>query len=164
MSCALGPLVWAPLSELMGRRLPLLIGMFGFRCVSRVINDVVLNFALLRNNVKGGWMHESSVSAPYRTTLPFYFVCLIISVHTANSTGNDRSSIFSIAVAVAKDYQTVMLSRFFSSLFSASPLAVVPACFRGPVQQQRPGWQLQSLLWQCSWDLSLLPLSEASSR
>jgi DHA1 family multidrug resistance protein-like MFS transporter len=63
-----GPLVWAPLSELMGRRLPLLIGMFGF-------------------------------------------------------------SIFSIAVAVAKDYQTVMLSRFFSGLFSASPLAVVPACY-----------------------------------
>jgi DHA1 family multidrug resistance protein-like MFS transporter len=43
--------------------------------------------------------------------------------------GNDPSSIFSIAVAVAKDYQTVMISRFFSGLFSASPLAVVPACF-----------------------------------
>ena len=38
-------------------------------------------------------------------------------------------SIFSIGVAVAKDYQTVMLCRFFAGLFSASPLAVVPAVF-----------------------------------
>lgn len=38
-------------------------------------------------------------------------------------------ALFSIAVATAANYQTIMLCRFFSGLFSASPLAVVPACF-----------------------------------
>ena len=65
---ATGPIVWAPLSELSGRRMPLLVGMFGF-------------------------------------------------------------GVFSIAVATAKDYQTIMLCRYFSGFFSASPLAVVPAAF-----------------------------------
>jgi DHA1 family multidrug resistance protein-like MFS transporter len=61
-----GPTVWAPMSELQGRRPPLLIGMLGF-------------------------------------------------------------SIFCIACATAKDTQTLMLSRFFSGFFSASPVALVPA-------------------------------------
>jgi MFS transporter, DHA1 family, multidrug resistance protein len=65
---AFGPIVWAPLSEISGRRLPLLIGTFGF-------------------------------------------------------------SVFSTGVATAKDYQTIMLCRFFAGFFAASPLAVVPACF-----------------------------------
>ena len=61
-----GPTVWAPASELFGRRPPLLVGMFGF-------------------------------------------------------------SIFTIACATAKDTQTVMLTRFFSGFFAASPVALVPA-------------------------------------
>ncbi|KAF9894119.1 hypothetical protein FE257_009092 [Aspergillus nanangensis] len=61
-----GPTIWAPASELIGRRWPLLIGMFGF-------------------------------------------------------------DIFTIATAVAKDTQTVMLTRFFSGLFAASVIALVPA-------------------------------------
>jgi MFS transporter, DHA1 family, multidrug resistance protein len=65
---AFGPILWGPLSELSGRRLPLLIGVFGF-------------------------------------------------------------SIFTIAVAVAKDLQTVMLCRFFAGLFASCPLAVVPGIF-----------------------------------
>lgn len=36
-------------------------------------------------------------------------------------------SIFNIAVAVAKDLQTVMICRFFSGFFGAAPLTVVPA-------------------------------------
>lgn len=65
---ASGPTVWAPMSELSGRRWPLLIGLFGY-------------------------------------------------------------SIFAVACATAKDTQTLMLCRFFSGFFSASPLAIVPACF-----------------------------------
>ena len=65
---AFGPILWAPMSELYGRRLPLTIGAFGF-------------------------------------------------------------SIFSIAVATAKDFQTVMLGRFFGGLFGSCPLAVVAAAF-----------------------------------
>ena len=63
---ASGPLLWAPASELIGRRWPLTIGMFG-----------------------GG--------------------------------------IFSISAAVAKDIQTLIICRFFSGLFGASQLSVVPA-------------------------------------
>ena len=65
---ATGPLLWAPLSELRGRKLPLTIAMFGF-------------------------------------------------------------SIFSIATAVAKDLQTVLLGRFFGGVFASCPLAVVAAVF-----------------------------------
>lgn len=65
---ASGPTLWAPMSELSGRRLPLILGLFGY-------------------------------------------------------------SIFSVATATAKDTQTLMLTRFFSGFFSASPLAIVPACF-----------------------------------
>lgn len=61
-----GPTIWAPGSELYGRRPPLLIGMFGF-------------------------------------------------------------SIFAIACATSQDTQTLMLCRFFSGLFAASPVALVPA-------------------------------------
>lgn len=68
MGFAFGPTLWAPLSELKGRRLPLAISMFGF-------------------------------------------------------------SIFCIAVAVAKDLQTVLICRFFSGFFGACPLAVVAAVF-----------------------------------
>lgn len=83
---AIGPVFWAPLSELRGRRLPLVIGMFGF-------------------------------------------------------------SIFQVAVAAAKDLQTIMICRFWggmflglfstlglrlltlSGIFGACPLAVVAAVF-----------------------------------
>ncbi|KAH8711825.1 major facilitator superfamily domain-containing protein [Phaeosphaeriaceae sp. PMI808] len=38
-------------------------------------------------------------------------------------------SIFSIAVAVAKDLQTILICRFFASLFGSSPLTIVAAVF-----------------------------------
>lgn len=60
--------MWAPISELYGRRPPLVIAAFGF-------------------------------------------------------------SIFTIAVAVAKDIQTVMICRFFAGLCGSSPLAIVAAVF-----------------------------------
>ena len=63
---AAGPTIWAPGSELLGRRGPLLVGIFGF-------------------------------------------------------------SIFTIACATAKDSQTLMITRFFSGFFAASPVALVPA-------------------------------------
>ncbi|KAL5121438.1 hypothetical protein ACEQ8H_000509 [Pleosporales sp. CAS-2024a] len=65
---AFGPLIWAPWSELYGRKPPLIVAAFGF-------------------------------------------------------------SVFSIAVAVAKDLQTVLICRFFAGLFGASPLAIVAAVF-----------------------------------
>lgn len=65
---ATGPLIWAPLSELKGRKLPLTLSMFGF-------------------------------------------------------------SVFSIATAVGKDLQTVLLGRFFGGVFASCPLAVVAAVF-----------------------------------
>ncbi|KAI1432354.1 major facilitator superfamily transporter [Xylaria sp. CBS 124048] len=65
---AFGPMLWAPLSELKGRRLPVVLAMFGF-------------------------------------------------------------SIFAISCAVAKDLQTIMITRFFMGFFGASPLAVVGAVF-----------------------------------
>ncbi|KAL4778176.1 major facilitator superfamily domain-containing protein [Aspergillus varians] len=63
---AAGPTIWAPMSELIGRRVPLLVGMFGF-------------------------------------------------------------DIFVLATATAKDTQTIMLTRFFSGLFAASLIGLVPA-------------------------------------
>lgn len=65
---ATGPTFWAPLSELKGRRLPVVIAMFGF-------------------------------------------------------------SVFSIACAVAKDLQTLLICRFFAGFCGACPLAVVAAIF-----------------------------------
>ncbi|ETS79473.1 hypothetical protein PFICI_09326 [Pestalotiopsis fici W106-1] len=65
---ATGPTFWAPLSELKGRRLPIVISMFGF-------------------------------------------------------------SVFTIACAVAKDLQTLLICRFFAGFFGACPLAVVAAVF-----------------------------------
>ncbi|KAI9802400.1 MAG: hypothetical protein M1825_002782 [Sarcosagium campestre] len=65
---ATGPTLWAPLSELRGRRLPLVLSMFGF-------------------------------------------------------------SIFMVAVAAAKDLQTVLICRFWGGFFGACPLAVVAAVF-----------------------------------
>ncbi|KAF2020198.1 MFS general substrate transporter [Aaosphaeria arxii CBS 175.79] len=65
---AFGPLAWAPLSELYGRRAPIIIAAFGF-------------------------------------------------------------SVFSIAVAVGKDIQTILICRFFAGLFGSCPLAVVAAVF-----------------------------------
>jgi DHA1 family multidrug resistance protein-like MFS transporter len=38
-------------------------------------------------------------------------------------------SVFSIAVAVAKDLQTILICRFFAGLFGSSPLAIVAAVF-----------------------------------
>lgn len=63
---ASGPLLWAPTSELIGRRWPLCIGMFG-------------------------------------------------------------CSVFAIASATAKDIQTLIICRFFTGVFGASPLSIVPA-------------------------------------
>jgi DHA1 family multidrug resistance protein-like MFS transporter len=65
---ATGPIIWAPFSELRGRRLPLIIGAFGFM-------------------------------------------------------------IFNFAVAVAKDFQTVTICRFWAGFFGACPLTVVAAVF-----------------------------------
>lgn len=65
---AFGPIVWAPMSELYGRRLPIISAAFGF-------------------------------------------------------------AIFEIAVAVAKDLQTVMICRFFAGFFGACALTVCPAVF-----------------------------------
>lgn len=65
---ATGPTFWAPLSELKGRRLPIVISMFGF-------------------------------------------------------------SVFTIACAVAKDLQTLLICRFFAGFMGACPLAVVAAVF-----------------------------------
>lgn len=38
-------------------------------------------------------------------------------------------SVFSLAVAVGKDLQTVLISRFFAGLFGACPLSVVAAVY-----------------------------------
>lgn len=43
--------------------------------------------------------------------------------------GSFGFSIFSIAVAVGKDLQTILICRFFSGLFGSCPLAVVAAVF-----------------------------------
>ena len=63
---AVGPPIWAPLSELYGRRVPVIIGGFGF-------------------------------------------------------------AIFNTAVAVAKDYQTLMICRFFGGVFGSCPLTLCGA-------------------------------------
>ncbi|OJI88405.1 hypothetical protein ASPTUDRAFT_134689 [Aspergillus tubingensis CBS 134.48] len=63
---AAGPVIWAPASELFGRRWPLTLGILG-------------------------------------------------------------GAVFTIASAVAKDIQTLIICRFFAGMFGASPLAVVPA-------------------------------------
>ena len=65
---AVGPSVFAPISELYGRRLPVIFAAFGF-------------------------------------------------------------AIFNTAVAVAKDYQTLVISRFFSGFFGSAPLALCGAVF-----------------------------------
>ena len=75
---ATGPLVWAPASELYGRKWPLLTSSFGF-------------------------------------------------------------SIFSIAVAVAKDIQTIFISRFFSGFFGACPLTCVGAVFADMFNNRQRG-------------------------
>ncbi|GMM53308.1 Tpo1 protein [Starmerella bacillaris] len=63
---AIGPVIWGPSSEFLGRRLPQVVGCLGL-------------------------------------------------------------TLFSFACATAKDFQTLVLCRFFSGLFGASPLAVGPA-------------------------------------
>jgi len=75
---AFGPLVWGPLSELRGRKLPIVVAMFGF-------------------------------------------------------------SIFQVAVAVAKDLQTVMLARFFGGFFGSCPLSVVAAVFSDMFNNEQRG-------------------------
>ncbi|KAK3109766.1 hypothetical protein LTR53_016616 [Teratosphaeriaceae sp. CCFEE 6253] len=65
---ACGPILFAPMSELYGRRVPIIIAAFAF-------------------------------------------------------------GIFNIAVAVAKDFQTLMIARFFCGLFGSSPLTIVAAVF-----------------------------------
>ncbi|TKA28672.1 hypothetical protein B0A50_02999 [Salinomyces thailandicus] len=75
---ATGPLLWAPWSELYGRRQPLVISSFLF-------------------------------------------------------------SIFHIAVAVAKDAQTVFLGRFFAGFFGAAPLTIVGAVFADMFNNRQRG-------------------------
>lgn len=75
---ATGPLVWAPFSELYGRKTPLLLASFGF-------------------------------------------------------------SIFSVAVAVAKDIQTVFICRFFSGFMGACPLTCVGAVFADMFNNRQRG-------------------------
>ncbi|WPG99675.1 Hypothetical protein R9X50_00249400 [Acrodontium crateriforme] len=75
---AFGPMLWAPLSELYGRKLPLLVACFGF-------------------------------------------------------------CIFSIAVATAKDLQTVFIARFFCGFFGACPLTCVAAVFADMFNNQQRG-------------------------
>lgn len=75
---ATGPILWAPLSELYGRKLPLLVSSFGF-------------------------------------------------------------SIFSIAVAVGKDLQTVLICRFFGGFMGACPLTVVGAVFADMFNNKQRG-------------------------
>lgn len=65
---AFGPIFWAPLSELKGRRLPIVVSTFFL-------------------------------------------------------------AIFNFAVAVSKDVQTMMISRFFAGFFGSAPLSVVAAVF-----------------------------------
>jgi DHA1 family multidrug resistance protein-like MFS transporter len=65
---AAGPTIWAPASELIGRRWPLSLGLLG-------------------------------------------------------------CGIFTVGCATGKDFQTLMICRFFAGLFAASPIAVVPAVF-----------------------------------
>lgn len=65
---AFGPLMWAPMSEAFGRRLPMMAATFGF-------------------------------------------------------------AIFAIAVAVAKDLQTIIICRYFGGLFGSCPLVVVAAIY-----------------------------------
>ncbi|KAF2172926.1 hypothetical protein M409DRAFT_62578 [Zasmidium cellare ATCC 36951] len=75
---ATGPIVWAPSSELYGRKAPLLISSFGF-------------------------------------------------------------SIFNIAVAVAKDAQTIFICRFFAGFFGACPLTCVGAVFADMFSNRQRG-------------------------
>lgn len=75
---ATGPLLWAPCSELYGRKMPILGATFGF-------------------------------------------------------------SVFSIAVAVAKDAQTVFMARFFGGFFGACPLACVGAVFADMFNNRQRG-------------------------
>lgn len=75
---AFGPIIWAPMSELYGRKPPIVIAMFGF-------------------------------------------------------------GVFSIAVAVAKDIQTIEICRFFSGLFGSCPLAVVAAVFTDMFNNKQRG-------------------------
>lgn len=65
---AVGPTIFAPISELYGRRVPVIIGAFGF-------------------------------------------------------------AIFNTAVAVAKDYQTLVISRFFAGIMGSCPLTLCGAVF-----------------------------------
>ncbi|KAF7194006.1 putative transporter [Pseudocercospora fuligena] len=75
---ATGPIVWAPSSELYGRKMPLLLSSFGF-------------------------------------------------------------SIFNIAVAVAKDTQTIFICRFFAGFFGACPLTCVGAVFADMFSNRQRG-------------------------
>jgi DHA1 family multidrug resistance protein-like MFS transporter len=75
---AFGPILWAPLSELKGRRLPIVISSFGLM-------------------------------------------------------------IFNFAVAVAKDLQTLMISRFFAGFFGSAPISVVAAVFSDIFSNQTRG-------------------------
>ncbi|KAF2119786.1 major facilitator superfamily domain-containing protein [Lophiotrema nucula] len=75
---AFGPLIWGPMSELYGRKPPILVAAFGF-------------------------------------------------------------SVFSVAVAVGKDLQTVLICRFFAGAFGSCPLAVVAAVFADMFNNQLRG-------------------------
>ncbi|KAF2172484.1 hypothetical protein M409DRAFT_50176 [Zasmidium cellare ATCC 36951] len=75
---AFGPIIFAPMSELYGRRLPIIIAAFGF-------------------------------------------------------------GVFNIGVAVAKDYQTLIICRFFAGFFGSAPLTLVAAVFADMYNNQYRG-------------------------
>jgi DHA1 family multidrug resistance protein-like MFS transporter len=78
MGFAAGPILWAPLSELFGRKMPIMVSFCGF-------------------------------------------------------------TIFQFAVATAKDFQTLMLCRFFGGFFGAAPTVVVSAAFADIFNNEQRG-------------------------
>ncbi|KAK3052173.1 hypothetical protein LTR09_006765 [Extremus antarcticus] len=81
---ATGPILWAPHSELYGRKMPLLVSSLGF-------------------------------------------------------------SIFQLPVAVAKDFQTILICRFFGGFFGACPLTVVAAVFADMFDNRQRGLAVTAL-------------------
>jgi len=97
---ATGPLIWAPISELYGRRLPILISTFGF-------------------------------------------------------------AVFQVAVAAAKDLQTVIICRFFGGLFAAAPLAVVGAAYADIWDNAHRGYAITIFALTVSAPALLAPIAGA---
>lgn len=56
--------------------------------------------------------------------------------------GNFGFAVFATAVAVSKDIQTLMISRFFMGMFGSSPLVVVAAMYSDMYGLERLGYAL----------------------